>query len=58
MNEDWIRIPVPVESETDRRTICAILAACGLTVRIVKVRLTQRGTVKRFVEFRQEIYRP
>ena len=33
--DDWTRIPAPIEKEDDRRALCAILAANGLTVRIV-----------------------
>lgn len=52
MNDDFARIPAEIESEADRRTLCAILASCGLEVRIVRVRLTQRGTPKKFIEYR------
>lgn len=38
--EPWTRIPAEIESESDRRTLCAIIASCGLEVRIVRVRLT------------------
>ena len=48
----WTRIPEPIESETDRRALVAILAIAGLEVRVVKERLSQRGAAKRFVEFR------
>lgn len=50
--EPWTRIPAEIESEADRRTLCAIIASCGLEVRIVRVRLTQRGTPKKFIEYR------
>ena len=53
MGNEWVRIPEPVEAEADRRQLCAILTACGLEVRIVRVRATQRGTPKRYVEYRQ-----
>lgn len=52
MEENWTRIPVPIPEERDRRELAAILTACGLEVRIVRLRLTQRGTPKRFLEFR------
>ena len=52
MEEDWIRIPVPIPEERDRRELAAILTACGLEVRIVRIRITQRGTPKRYLEFR------
>lgn len=48
----WTRIPEPIESEADRRTLVAILANAGLEVRVTKERLTQRSAAKRFVEFR------
>lgn len=47
----WHRIPAQIEAETDRRTLCAILSAAGLAVRVVRVRETQRGTPKRYVEY-------
>lgn len=53
MNEEWTRIPIPVEVEADRRQLAAILASAGLEVRIVKARLTPNGTPKRFVEYRK-----
>lgn len=53
MNEkEWTRIPAPVLSDTDRRTLCAILVSMGLEVRIAKVKLTARGSIQRYVEFR------
>lgn len=51
---DWTRIPVEIASETDRRTMTAILASVGLEVRIVKVRLTKGGTAKKYIEYRQQ----
>ena len=50
--EEWTRIPAEIEQEADRRTLCAILASAGLEVRIVRVRLTARGTPKKFIEYR------
>ena len=52
MEAEWKRIPVPIPDERDRRELAAILTACGLEVRIVRLRLTQRGTPKRYLEFR------
>lgn len=52
--DQWIRIPAPIPTESDRRELCALLAGNGLEVRIVKVRLTNRGTPRRFVEYRPE----
>ena len=52
--DEWTRIPVEIASETDRRTLVAVLASYGLEVRIVKVRLTKGGTIKKFVEYRLE----
>ena len=49
---DWIRIPVPIETEADRRELTAILAAAGLEVRIVKERPTKSSSYKRFLEYR------
>lgn len=54
--EVWQRIPAPIADEQDRRTLCAILAAHDLEVRIVKERKSERGVYLRYVEFRpQEI---
>ncbi len=52
MTPEWIRIPVPIAAEQDRRDLCCILAANGLEVRIVRVKTTNRGTPKRYIEFR------
>ena len=51
MNDLWIRIPQPIDSDADRRALCGILAAAGLEIRIVKVRKTSGATPKRFVEY-------
>lgn len=48
----WVRIPVPIDKEEDRRELCAIFAAYGLEVRIVKLKTTNRGTTKRYIEYR------
>lgn len=48
----WKRIPVEIDNETDRRTLAGILTAYGLEVRIVRIKETNRGTPKRFVEYR------
>ena len=42
--ENWVRIPVHIEKEEDRRELCAILTAYGLEVRIVRIKPTNRGT--------------
>lgn len=54
--QTWFRIPVPIESEADRRDLCAILAAAGLTIRIVKARsgTSKFAPFKRFVEYMEE----
>ena len=52
MNE-WTRIPVPLDSEQDRRAVAAALAAAGLTVRIVKGKQTPKGPWKKFVEYKE-----
>lgn len=49
---DWTRIPIALSDESDRRTLSAILVSIGLEVRIVKVQETQRGTPKRYIEYR------
>ncbi len=48
----WKRIPVDIDIEADRRTLAGILTAHGLEVRIVKIKETNRGTPKRYVEYR------
>lgn len=53
MNE-WTRIPIPIESEADRRELAAILTSAGLETRIVKEKLTKNGSYKRYVEYRQQ----
>nr|WP_325301913.1 hypothetical protein [uncultured Dysosmobacter sp.] len=51
---DWQRIPVPIESESDRRELAAILTACGLEIRIVRERPTKSGVYKRYIEYRPQ----
>ena len=51
MNE-WNRIPVPIESEADRRALTSILAAHELEVRVVKERPTKSSAYKRYIEYR------
>lgn len=48
----WARIPVAIDKEEDRRELCAILTAAGLEVRIVKLKATNRGVPKRYIEYR------
>ena len=48
----WKRIPANITDEADRRQMVAILSAYGLEVRIVRLKETNRGTPKRFVEYR------
>ena len=52
MQMEWVRIPVPIADEKDRRELCAILSSSGLEVRIVRIRATKSGTPKRYVEYR------
>lgn len=52
MDVNWIRIPIPIVEERDRRDLCAILTSLGLEVRVVRIRATQSGTPKRYVEYR------
>ena len=54
MNE-WIRIPQPIENESDRRTLVSILAAAELEVRIVKHRDNPKGKFQRYIEYRQQM---
>lgn len=50
--DSWMRIPASISDESDRRSLCAILCAYGLEARIVRVRETSRGGLKRYVEYR------
>lgn len=52
MAKKWIRIPTPITEEADRRSLAAVLTAYGLEVRIVRIKSTNRGTPKRFLEYR------
>lgn len=52
MAKKWIRIPTPIIEEADRRSLAAVLTAYGLEVRIVRIKSTNRGTPKRFLEYR------
>lgn len=52
MAKKWIRIPTPITEEADRRSLAAVLTANGLEVRIVRIKSTNRGTPKRFLEYR------
>ncbi len=54
MDTPWTRIPSPIDSETDRRELAAILFAYGLEVRIVRERATKNGTYKRYIEYRPQ----
>lgn len=51
----WSRIPAPIESEADRRTLVSILASAGLETRIVKARsgTSKSAPYKRYVEYRE-----
>lgn len=55
MHPDWTRIPIPIESETDRRTLTALLASAGLEVRVVKERATPSSSYKRYIEYRPQV---
>ena len=51
---NWTRIPLPIDSEQDRRTLAGILSSAGLEVRVVKARIgtNKSAPYKRFVEYR------
>lgn len=49
--EEWTRIPVPVEDDADRRQLCGILTACGLCARVVRVRDKPKAPIKRYIEY-------
>lgn len=50
--QTWVRIPANIDNEADRRALTALLVAYGLEVRIVRIKSTNRGTPKRYVEYR------
>lgn len=52
---NWTRIPLPIESESDRRALVSILASAGLETRIVKARSgpSKSAPYKRYVEYRE-----
>ena len=50
--DDWARIPLPIEAETDRPTTPPILASVGLEVRIVKVKPTKGSAYRKYIEYR------
>ncbi len=50
----WSRIPAAVQLEEDRRSLCAVLSALGLEIRVVKVKPDGRGAVKRYIEYRPQ----
>lgn len=52
MEPNWVRIPVNITSEDDRRALVGTLTSYGLEVRIVRIKWTERGTPCRYVEFR------
>lgn len=52
MQDDWVRIPAEINDEADRRALAAILTSNGLEVRVVRVKLTQRGSPKKYIEYR------
>lgn len=56
MPDVWTRIPSPIDTEDDRRTLAAILTAAGLEVRIVRERVgsVKSGPFRRFVEYRPQ----
>lgn len=51
MDSSWTRLPYPIIDDRDRRELCAILAANGMEVRIVKER-QNKGIYKRYLEYR------
>lgn len=59
MNDNWTRIPQPIDSDADRRALCGILVAAALEVRVVRVRKTPGATSRRYVEYRDTgLHRP
>ena len=52
MQENWVRIPANIAGEADRRELAGILSSYGLEVRIVRVKITNRGVPHKFIEYR------
>lgn len=50
---EWVKIPVPIADEKDRRDLCAILSSVGMEVRITRQRKTKNASPQRFVEYRE-----
>ena len=48
----WIRIPIDLPNESDRRTILSILSDNGLEVRVKKEKAKTR--YQRFIEFKEQ----
>ena len=48
----WVRIPTPFDDERDRWDLTGLLVASGLEVRIVRIKTTNRGSPRRYVEYR------
>ena len=51
--DEWIRIPVPIENDADRRAVAGALLSAGLTVRIVKAKPTPKGVWKKYIEYKE-----
>lgn len=52
--QEWVRIPAEMPNDDDRRSIAGILTAIGLECRIAKVKLTKNGSVRKFIEYREQ----
>ena len=48
----WSRIPCPIPSEEDRRTLTGILTSAGLETRIICIRHSSRAAFIRYIEYR------
>lgn len=51
-NAEWVTIPVAIGEEKDRRDLAAIMTSIGLEVRILRVRHNNKGTPKRYIQYR------
>ena len=50
--DNWIRIPIDISGENDRRTVLSILSDYGLEVRTKREKVKTR--YQRYVEYREQ----
>ena len=49
---NWIRIPIDIQSENDRRIVLSVLSDNGLEVRVKKDKVGS-ARIKRFIEYKE-----